>query len=154
MAIRNIVKAGDDVLFKVSKVVDTYDKKLHQLLDDMAQTMYKNEGAGLAAPQIGILKRIVVIDVGNGLIELINPEIIEQKGEQTSIEGCLSCPGKFGYTKRPMYVTVKAYDRFGKEFVIKGKEVLAKAFCHEIDHLEGKLFLDKVIEFIDPRDLE
>lgn len=154
MAIRNIVKMGDEVLNMKSKRVEAFDKKLHQLLDDMIQTLYKNDGVGLAAPQIGILRQIVVIDAGEGLIELVNPEIIETSGEQRTIEGCLSCPGKFGYTLRPMYVTAKAQDRDGKEFTISGEGLLAKAICHEIDHLNGKLFLDKVIEFIDPEDLK
>ena len=126
-----------------------FDEKLHILLDDMYETMQSRDGVGLAAPQVGILKRAVVIDVGDGKIELINPEIVEESGEQTGSEGCLSVPGVFGEVTRPNVVTVKAQDRNGKWFKITGKELLARAFCHEIEHLDGKLFLDRVIRFID-----
>ena len=126
-----------------------FDEKLHILLDDMYETMQSRDGVGLAAPQVGILKRAVVIDVGDGKIELINPEIVEESGEQTGSEGCLSVPGVFGEVTRPNVVTVKAQDRDGKWFKITGKELLARAFCHEIEHLDGKLFLDRVIRFID-----
>lgn len=143
MAIRNIVLKEDELLRKHSRNVEVFDKKLCQLLDDMAETMYENDGVGLAAPQVGILRRVVVIDVGEGIIELINPEIIEAKGEQLDYEGCLSCPGDRAVVKRPNVVTVQALDRTGKPFTIKGKELLARAFCHEIDHLDGILFLDK-----------
>lgn len=115
----------------------------------MYETMQSRDGVGLAAPQVGILKRAVVIDVGDGKIELINPEIVEESGEQTGSEGCLSVPGVFGEVTRPNVVTVKAQDRDGKWFKITGKELLARAFCHEIEHLDGKLFLDRVIRFID-----
>ena len=144
--IREIVKEGDDVLRKVCRPVEKFDEKLHLLLDDMYETMLSADGVGLAAPQIGILRRIAVIDVGEGKIELINPEIIKTSGEQTGDEGCLSSPGVFGKVTRPMNVTVKARDRFGKEFEISGKELLARAFCHEIDHLDGVLFVDKIEE--------
>ena len=126
-----------------------FDEKLHILLDDMYETMQSRDGVGLAAPQVGILKRAVVIDIGDGKIELINPEIVEESGEQTGSEGCLSVPGVFGEVTRPNVVTVKAQDRDGKWFKITGKELLARAFCHEIEHLDGKLFLDRVIRFID-----
>lgn len=149
MAIREVVKYGDEILTKKCRPVEKFDEKLHTLLDDMAETMYEKDGVGLAAPQVGILRRIVVIDCGEGLIELVNPEIIRQSGEQLEGEGCLSCPGKYGIVSRPMYATVKAQDRNGKEFKIKGEGLLAKAFSHEIDHLDGILFLDKVIEFIE-----
>ena len=142
MAIRNVVLKEDELLRKHSRAVEVFDKKLWQLLDDMAETMYENEGVGLAAPQAGILRRVVVVDVGNGLIELINPEIVESSGEQKDYEGCLSCPGDRAIVKRPNFVTVKAQDRKGKSFTIKGEELLARAFCHEIDHLNGILFLD------------
>ena len=144
--IREIVKEGDDVLRKVCRPVEKFDEKLHLLLDDMYETMLSADGVGLAAPQIGILRRIAVIDVGEGKIELINPEIIKTSGEQTGDEGCLSSPGVFGKVTRPMNVTVKARDRFGKDFEISGKELLARAFCHEIDHLDGVLFVDKIEE--------
>lgn len=149
MAIREIREKGDDILYKKCKTVVKFDEKLHILLDDMYETMQSHDGVGLAAPQVGILKRAVVIDVGNGKIELINPEIIEESGEQTGSEGCLSVPGVFGEVIRPNVVTVKAQDRDGKWFKITGKELLARAFCHEVEHLDGKLFLDRVIRFID-----
>ena len=149
MAIREIREKGDEILYKKCKAVVKFDEKLHILLDDMYETMQSRDGVGLAAPQVGILKRAVVIDVGDGKIELINPEIVEESGEQTGSEGCLSVPGGFGEVTRPNVVTVKAQDRDGKWFKITGKELLARAFCHEIEHLDGKLFLDRVIRFID-----
>ena len=149
MAIREIREKGDEILYKKCKAVVKFDEKLHILLDDMYESMQSRDGVGLAAPQVGILKRAVVIDVGDGKIELINPEIVEESGEQTGSEGCLSVPGVFGEVTRPNVVTVKAQDRNGKWFKITGKELLARAFCHEIEHLDGKLFLDRVIRFID-----
>ena len=149
MAIREIREKGDEILYKKCKAVVKFDEKLHILLDDMYETMQSRDGVGLAAPQVGILKRAVVIDVGDGKIELINPEIVEESGEQTGSEGCLSVPGVFVEVTRPNVVTVKAQDRNGKWFKITGKELLARAFCHEIEHLDGKLFLDRVIRFID-----
>ena len=149
MAIREIREKGDEILYKKCKAVVKFDEKLHILLDDMYETMQSRDGVGLAAPQVGILKRAVVIDVGDGKIELINPEIVEESGEQTGSEGCLSVPGVFGEVTRPNVVTVKAQERDGKWFKITGKELLARAFCHEIEHLDGKLFLDRVIRFID-----
>lgn len=149
MAIREIREKDDEILYKKCKAVMKFDEKLHILLDDMYETMQSRDGVGLAAPQVGILKRAVVIDVGDGKIELINPEIVEESGEQTGSEGCLSVPGVFGEVTRPNVVTVKAQDRDGKWFKITGKELLARAFCHEIEHLDGKLFLDRVIRFID-----
>ena len=149
MAIREIREKGDEILYKKCKAVVKFDEKLHILLDDMYETMQSRDGVRLAAPQVGILKRAVVIDVGDGKIELINPEIVEESGEQTGSEGCLSVPGVFGEVTRPNVVTVKAQDRDGKWFKITGKELLARAFCHEIEHLDGKLFLDRVIRFID-----
>ena len=142
MALRNIVKLGDDVLRKKCRAVTMIDSKTHQLLDDMAQTMHAANGVGLAAPQVGLLKRIVVIDVGDGVIELINPEIIATSGEQTDDEGCLSVPDKFLPVSRPNVVKVRALDRYGKSFTMEGEGLLARAFCHEIDHLDGKIFLD------------
>lgn len=149
MAIREIRKKGDEILYKKCKEVKNFDNKLHILLDDMYDTMKKQEGAGLAAPQVGILKRAVVIDVGQGRIELINPEIIEESGEQTGSEGCLSIPGVWGEVTRPNVVTVKAQDRNGKWFKMTGEGLLARAMCHETEHLDGKLFLDRVTKFID-----
>lgn len=154
MAIRNIVKEGDDVLRKKCREVVKFDSRLHTLLDDMAETMHKAEGVGLAAPQVGVIRRAVIVDVGEGVIELINPVIIEQEGEQTTAEGCLSMPGEYGLTKRPMKVKVRAQDRNGEFFEISGEGLLAKAFCHELDHLEGILYKDIVIRMLDPEELE
>lgn len=144
MALREIVQIGESVLRKKSKKVEKIDEKIIQLLDDMADTMYQEDGVGLAAPQVGILKRIAVIDIGDGIIELINPEIIETSGEQIDDEGCLSVIGEVGAVRRPYKVKVRAYNRKGKLFEIEGEELLARAFCHEIDHLEGILFVDKI----------
>lgn len=142
MAIRNIVKDGDPVLRKKCREVTEFDEKLHILLDDMADTLYKADGVGLAAPQVGVLKRVVLVDIGDGLIELINPKIVAKSGEQHEIEGCLSCPGIYGTTTRPKCVTVNAFDRHGNAFSVNGSDLLARAFCHELDHLDGILFKD------------
>ncbi|UWD50201.1 peptide deformylase [Clostridioides difficile] len=144
MALRQIVQIGEPVLRKKSKKVEKIDAKIIQLLDDMAETMYDAEGVGLAAPQVGILKRVVVIDIGEELIELINPEIIETSGEQIDDEGCLSVVGESGEVKRPNYVKVRALNRNGETIELEGEELLARAFCHEIDHLDGILFVDKI----------
>ncbi|MDP4092869.1 MAG: peptide deformylase [Bacillota bacterium] len=149
MALRTIRLIGDEILRKKCKPVEKIDEKILILLQDMADTMYNTEtGAGLAAPQVGILKRIVIIDVGKGLMNLINPEIIEADGSQEVIEGCLSIPDKWGKLTRPKTVKVKAINEKGQEIVITGEGELAKALCHEIDHLDGILFVDKVKEFI------
>lgn len=143
MASRIIVLEGDERLRKKSRAVTVFDQKLGELIDDMAQTMYEaGNGAGLAAPQVGILRRVVVVDVGEGLIELVNPQILKQTGSQTGTEGCLSCPGQWGVVERPKKVWIKAADRTGKPFEIVGEDFLARAFCHEIDHLEGRLYKD------------
>jgi len=147
MALRTIRELGDDVLRKKCRPVETIDERIITLLDDMAETMYEANGVGLAAPQVGVLKRIAVIDVGSGLIELINPEIIETSGSECADEGCLSYPGKYGKVERPTKVTVRATDRNGEEYQITGDGLLARAFCHEIDHLDGIVFVDKVIEY-------
>ena len=144
MAIRNIVKVGDDVLRKICRTQMTFYEKLWSLLDDMAETMYKAEGVGLAAPQVGILRRVCVVDVGDGLIELINPVIIEKSGCQTGCEGCLSLPDRFDEVKRPMTVTVKAQNRKGENIEIEAEGFKARAFCHEIDHLDGILYIDRI----------
>lgn len=144
MAIRNIVKVGDEILRKVCRTQMSFDDKLADLLDDMAETMYKAEGVGLAAPQVGILRRICVVDVGDGLIELINPVITKKSGTQIGSEGCLSVPNRFEEVKRPMRVTVKAQNRKGENIEINAEGFKARAFCHEIDHLDGKLFIDRV----------
>ena len=149
MALRNILTESDPVLHKVCKPVTEFNQKLWDLLDDMAQTMYKADGVGLAAPQIGILRRIFVMDVGDGLVEAINPEIIEKKGEQQESEGCLSSPGEYGITVRPKVVKLKAQDRNGKWFIIKGEDLKARCICHENDHLNGVLFKQHVIRMLE-----
>lgn len=154
MAIRNIVKEGDDVLAKVCRPVEKFDNKLAILLDDMAETLKLANGVGLAAPQVGVLRRAVIVDDGEKIIELINPTIIEQSGSQQETEGCLSCPGEWGITQRPMFVTVKAQDRFGKEFTVSGEGLMARAFCHELDHLDGKLFKSVAIRMLDPNEID
>jgi peptide deformylase len=145
MAIRNIVKDGDPILKKKCRPVEKFDKKLADLLQDMAETMHKANGVGLAAPQVGLLRRVVVIDVGEegpGVLRLINPEILERSGVQNGPEGCLSCPGMYGDVKRSQYVKVKALNEQGEEMIIEAEDFLARALQHEIDHLEGILFID------------
>ena len=144
MAIREIRTMGDDVLTKVCKEVTTMTPRTRVLIEDMIDTMYEAMGVGLAAPQVGILKRIVVIDVGEGPMVLINPVILETSGEQTGSEGCLSVPGKAGEVTRPNYVKVRALDENMEEVIYEGTELLARAFCHEIDHLDGHLYVEKV----------
>lgn len=149
MALRQIRLFGDDILRKKSKEVKVVDNKIRQILNDMADTMYDTEnGGGLAAPQIGILKRLVVIDMEQGLIKLVNPKIIKCTGEQEVIEGCLSIPNVFGKLKRPAKVTIEALNEQGSKIILKGTKDLAKCFCHEIDHLEGILFTDLVTEYM------
>ena len=147
MALRNILKEGDLVLNKVSRKVEKIDERILALLDDMKETMYAADGVGLAAPQVGILKRVVVIDIGDGVLELINPEIICSTGEQYEVEGCLSLPGISGITERPMNVQVTALDRDGYQVEVTGTGLLARALCHEIDHLDGILFRQRVTEY-------
>ena len=147
MAKLNIVKVGDPVLRKVSRPVDTVTPRILTLLDDMIDTMRAADGVGLAAPQVGILRRVVVIETPDeGLFELINPKIIAYSGEQESEEGCLSSPGKWGITRRPRHVTVRAMNRKGETVDYTGSGLLAKAFCHELDHLDGKLYIDCAIK--------
>lgn len=144
MAIREIRQIGDSVLGKVCKEVKELTPRMQVLIEDMLDTMYETGGVGLAAPQVGVLRRIVVIDVGEGPIILINPEILETAGEQTGDEGCLSVAGKAGCVTRPNYVKVKALDENMEEVIYEGEELLARAFCHEIDHLDGHLYVEKV----------
>ena len=144
MAIRTIREMGDDVLTKVCKEVPKMTLRTRILLEDMLDTMYQAAGVGLAAPQVGILKRIVVIDVGEGPIVMINPEILETSGEQTGEEGCLSVPGKAGVVTRPNYVKARALNENMEEYIIEGEELLARAICHELDHLDGHLYVEKV----------
>lgn len=145
MALRNIVKLGDPILNKTSRKVEKFDDKLAALIDDMLETMYSANGVGLAAVQVGILKRVVVIDIGEGPMELVNPEITMKEGKQQESEGCLSLPGKYGVTSRPQKVQVKAQDRNGKWQVFTGEDLKARAFCHEIDHLDGILFTSHLV---------
>lgn len=154
MAIRSIVRVGDDILAKTCKPVVKFDERLAELIDDMAQTMYEARGVGLAASQVGVLRRVVTIDVGDGLIELVNPEIVKTSGTQRSVEGCLSCPNQWGYVTRPAKVKVKAQDRTGEWFEVTGKELLAVCLCHELDHLDGHIFIEKVEEFVQPDENE
>ncbi len=149
MALRQIRHKEDDVLYKECKTVIKFDNKLGILLDDMYDTMQKANGVGLAAPQVGILKRAVVIDIGEGRIELINPEILETSGTQNGTEGCLSFPGVWGEVERPNYVKVRATDRNGDEFILEGEELLARAICHECDHLNGVCFTSHVTKYVD-----
>ncbi|MBR2079098.1 MAG: peptide deformylase [Clostridia bacterium] len=154
MAIRNIVTAEDPILRKTSRRVEKFDERLNILLDDMRDTLKKAEGAGLAAVQVGILKRVVLVDVGDGLLELINPEIIETKGEIEDTEGCLSVPGEWGLVKRPEYVKIKAQDRRGVWHRYEGTNLKARCFCHEIDHLDGIIYTDKVIQKLTPEEAQ
>lgn len=155
MALRKIVQNGDSILRVECRPVEKFDKKLWDLLDDMKETLAKANGVGLAAPQVGIRKRIFIMDVGEGVIEMINPEITEKSKEiQRDVEGCLSCPNQWGYVKRPKYVTVKSYNRNGELVEYKLADLAARCACHETDHLDGKLFLDFVDEFVKAEDME
>ena len=152
MAKRRIVKLGeDDVLRGHARRVERFDSRLHTLLDDMAETMYAANGAGLAAPQVGILKRAVVIDVGEGLIELVNPEIVATEGKRVVVESCLSVPDRCGTVERPDRVTLRAQNRYGETFELSGEGFLAMAMCHETDHLDGIVYVDKMIEDVSDR---
>ena len=153
MAIREIRKTEDEVLRKVCKPVTQFDEKLGILLDDMYDTMIKNDGVGLAAPQVGVLRRLFVMDVGDGVIEAVNPQIVEKKGTQEDVEGCLSCPGEYGVTRRPQEVTLRAQDRYGREFTLTGSDLTARCICHENDHLDGILFKQHVIRMLDEDDM-
>lgn len=146
MAVREVIKEGDELLRKKCKEVKVFDSRLEDILDDMWETMYTNNGMGLAAPQVGILKRIVVMDVNNMRLELINPVIIKTKGSDIEEEGCLSCGKIKGKVERPMIVTVTAQDRYGYTFTLTGEKYLARCICHELDHLDGILFVDKIIK--------
>ena len=143
MAIRNVVQVGDDVLRQKCFPVETFDEGLWALLDDMKDTVKKEQGAGLAAPQVGILRRVVVVDVEEGYFEFVNPVIVSQKGEQTGWEGCLSVRGKSGIVSRPMKVKLAYQDRTGEKYVLQAKGFFARAICHELDHLDGVLYIDK-----------
>ena len=155
MAIRKIVLQGDEILTKVCKPVTKFDQKLGDLLDDMKDTLRQANGAGLAAPQVGILRRVVVVASDEDeILELVNPEIIYTAGEQTGPEGCLSVPGKFGMVTRPNIVRVRAQDRFGEWFEAEGEELTARAFCHELEHLDGHLYVEHIDHFLTDEELE
>ncbi len=153
MALRNILTEEDPTLHKVSRVVTKFDDRLHELIDDMIETLHSANGVGLAAPQVGVLRRVVVVDAGDEVLELINPEIISQSGEQTGMEGCLSVPGKYGIVTRPNVVTVRAQDRDGEWYEVEGEELMARAFCHELEHLDGHLYTEKVERFLTEEEL-
>lgn len=154
MALRNILTEEDPTLHKVSRVVTKFDDRLHELIDDMIETLHSANGVGLAAPQVGVLRRVVVVDAGDEVLELINPEIIAQSGEQTGMEGCLSVPGKYGIVTRPNDVTVRAQDRDGNWYEVEGQELMARAFCHELEHLDGHLYTEKVERFLTEEELQ
>ena len=143
MALRTILTDGDPALHKACRPVTRFDEKLHDLLDDLKETLAQANGAGLAAPQVGILRRaVIVVDANDQMLELVNPEIISREGEQEGFEGCLSVPGRWGVVKRPMKARVRAQDRYGNFFEAEGEEIVARCFCHEIDHLDGHLFTE------------
>ena len=142
MGLRKIMTVKEPCLHKVCRPVEKFDGKLHRLLDDMKETLTEANGVGLAAPQVGILRRVVVVDTGEEMLELVNPELLETSGEQVGSEGCLSVPGKYGIVKRPNYAKVRAYDRDGNEFEVEGEELMARCFCHELDHLDGIVYTE------------
>ena len=142
MGLRKIMTVKEPCLHKVCRPVEKFDGKLHKLLDDMKETLAEANGVGLAAPQVGILRRVVVVDTGEEMLELVNPELLETSGEQVGSEGCLSVPGKYGIVKRPNYAKVRAYDRDGNEFEVEGEELMARCVCHELDHLDGIVYTE------------
>jgi len=153
MAILNIVKEGDATLRKVCRPVTEITPRILQLLDDMRDTLIEANGAGLAAPQVGILRRICLVDTGDEILELINPEIIATEGVQNELEGCLSVPNVWGVTERPLKVTVRALNRYGEEFTAEGEDLVARCFCHELDHLDGHLFTDRAVHILTPEEM-
>jgi len=154
MAILNILNDTEETLRKKSRPVEKISPRLHQLLDDMQETLKLSGGVGLAAPQVGILRRVVLVDNGEQVLELINPQIIETKGVQEEVEGCLSVPGRWGITRRPAYVKVRAMDRNGKTYEADGTGIVARCFCHELEHLDGILFTDKVLRMLTEEEIE
>ena len=155
MALRKIVEQGDECLTKVCRPVTEFNSRLHELLDDMVETLADANGAGLAAPQVGVLRRVCIVmdEDSEEYIELINPEIVAQSGEQTGLEGCLSMPGKWGIVTRPNVVRVRAQDRDGQWFEVEGEELTARAFCHEIEHLDGHLYTEHIDHFLSDEEL-
>ena len=154
MALRKILTDKEPALHKSCRPVTDFDKKLHTLLDDMRETLIESGGVGLAAPQVGILRRVVLVDTGDEILELINPELVETSGEQEGPEGCLSVPGKYGLVKRPYYATVRAQDRNGNWYEAEGEELIARCFCHELDHLDGILYTQMMERFLTDKELE
>ena len=154
MGLRKILTDKEPALHKVCKPVTAFDRKLHKLLDDMKETLIESGGVGLAAPQVGILKRVVLVDTGEEILELINPEMLETSGEQTGVEGCLSVPGKYGIVTRPMVAKVRAQDRDGNWYEVEGEELIARCFCHELDHLDGIVYTEKMERFLTDEELE
>ena len=153
MGLRKILTDKEPALHKTCKEVTSFDAKLHKLLDDMRETLIESQGVGLAAPQVGIIRRVVLVDVGDEIIELINPELLETDGEQEGPEGCLSVPGKYGLVKRPYYAKVRAQDRDGNWFEAEGEELIARCFCHELDHLDGILYTQVMERFLTEEEL-
>ena len=154
MGIRKILTVKEPALHKTCKIVENFDTKLHTLLDDMRETLIDSEGVGLAAPQVGILRRVVLVDTGKEILELINPTLLETDGEQIGAEGCLSVPGKYGLVKRPMVAKVRAQDRYGDWFEAEGEELIARCFCHELDHLDGIIYTEKMERLLSKEELE
>ncbi|MDE7220634.1 MAG: peptide deformylase [Oscillospiraceae bacterium] len=155
MAIRNIVTQGDDRLKKKCRPVTDFNKRLHDLLDDMKETLAEAQGVGLAAPQVGVLRRaVVIVDDEDNMLELVNPEIVKQSGEQTGPEGCLSVPGKWGMVTRPSVVSIRYQDRYGEWFEAEGEDLMARCFCHEIEHLDGHLYVEHIDHFLTEEELE
>ena len=153
MGLRKILTDKDPALHKVCKPVVNFDHKLHKLLDDMAETLEEAQGVGLAAPQIGILRRVVIVDTGEEILELVNPVMLETDGEQVGPEGCLSVPGKYGLVKRPYYAKVRAQDRFGDWYEVEGEELIGRCFCHELDHLDGIVYTEVMERFLTEEEL-
>ena len=153
MGLRKILTDKDPALHKVCKPVENFDGKLHKLLDDMRDTLIDSNGVGLAAPQVGILRRVVLVDTGEEILELVNPELMETDGEQEGPEGCLSVPGKYGLVKRPYYAKVRAQDRYGDWYEAEGEEIIARCFCHELDHLDGILYTQMMERFLTEEEL-
>ena len=154
MGLRKILDDKDPALHKVCKPVVNFDRRLHKLLDDMAETLAEANGVGLAAPQVGILRRVVIVDTGDGILELVNPTLVETSGEQTGAEGCLSVPGRYGLVTRPNFAKVSAQDRDGNWFEAEGEELIARCFCHELDHLDGIVYTEKMERFLTDEELE
>ena len=154
MGLRKILTDEEPALHKVCKPVEKFDWRLHKLLDDMQETLIDSNGVGLAAPQVGILRRAVLVDLGDEILELINPEIISTEGEQVGAEGCLSVPGRYGLVKRPYYAKVRAQDRNGQWYEAEGEELIARCFCHELDHLDGILYTQVMERFLTEEELE